>query len=79
MTDLKQLLRELSQKEVTRKQFLLILGGSFFGVASFFRILQSVNTPELANSDRGVFGEKEYGHTGGKLPQKGYNSEDVFG
>ncbi|HEU4913835.1 MAG TPA: hypothetical protein VFT16_00305 [Candidatus Saccharimonadales bacterium] len=79
MADLKQLLSELSKKEVTRKQFLFILGGSFLGVASFFRILQSVSTPDLATSDKGVFGEKEYGHTGGKQPHKGYNSEDVFG
>lgn len=80
MSDLKKLVAELSQKEITRKQFLAIMASSVFGVGGLFRVLQSANTPDLASSDRGVFGEREYGNTNdGKPGQKGYNSEDVFG
>lgn len=80
MRDLKQLIAELSKKEVTRKQFLGIVAGSFVGIAGFFHLLQSSSTPNLAESDKGVFGEREYGHVPGKKPTKtGYNSEDVFG
>ncbi len=82
MSDLRRLISELSKREMTRKQFLALVSGSFLGLMSLFRFLQTVNTPDdLATSDRGVFGEKEYGHTeqppGEK--SKGYNSEDVFG
>jgi hypothetical protein len=80
VSDLKKLVAELSQKEITRKQFLAIVAGSLLGVGGLFRVLQSASTPDLANSDRGVFGEREYGNTSGEKPkQKGYNSEDVFG
>lgn len=79
MTDLKQLIAELSKKQVTRKQFLAILGGSFLGIAGFFRAMQSVSTPDLATSDRGVFGEKEYGHTDRPKEHKPFGSGDVFG
>jgi predicted acyltransferase len=82
MKDLSQLIAELSARQLSRKQFLVLVGGSFLGMIGVFRVLQAMNTPDLANSDRGVFGEKEYGHTAGdnyKVAAKGYNSEDAFG
>ena len=59
MSDLKQLITELANRPMTRKQFLALVGGSFLGMIGFFRFLESINTPNLATSDRGVFGEKE--------------------
>ena len=81
MSDLKQLIHELANRPMTRKQFLAHVGGSFLGMIGFFRFLQSVNTPDLATSDRGVFGEKEYGHpeTANKAAKaKSFDSE-AFG
>lgn len=80
MSDLRQLVRELSERQMTRKQFLALVGGSFLGMVGFFRFLQESSTPDLATSDHGVFGEKEYGHVeAARAKPKGYNSEDVFG
>ncbi len=83
MSDLKQLIRELSDRQMTRKQFLTLVGGSFLGTIGLFRFLQAVNTPEptdLAHTDRGVFGEREYGHVplSAKDAHKSFD-EDVFG
>jgi len=82
MSDLRQLINELSKRQVSRKQFLALVSGSFLGMIGFFRVLQSLNTPDLATSDRGVFGEKEYGHPEPSViataKKKGF-SEDVFG
>jgi hypothetical protein len=65
MSDFKQGLTILSKKELSRKQFLEVVGGSFLGMVGVFRILQALDTPEpdLATSDKEVFGEREYGHT----------------
>jgi hypothetical protein len=63
---------------MTRKQFLALVGGSFLGMMGIFRFLQEVSTPDdLATSDRGVFGEKEYGHI--EAPAKKRFDQDVFG
>jgi hypothetical protein len=62
MSDLRKLIGELSDREMTRKLFLALVGGGFLGMIGIFRFLQEASTPDLANSDRGVFGEKEYGH-----------------
>lgn len=79
MSDLKKLVSELSQREMTRKQFLLLVGGSLVGMLGIFRFFQAINMPgaeSLATSDRGVFGEREYGH----IPKKvKHFDEDVFG
>lgn len=61
MHDLKRIIRELSRRDVTRKQFIVLVCASFVGMISIFRILQDMNTPELATSTKGVFGEREYG------------------
>jgi len=82
MKDLSQLIAELSARQLSRKQFLVLVGGSFLGMIGVFRVLQAMNTPDLAHSDKGVFGEKEYGHVPGstrKVAAKGYSSEDAFG
>ena len=82
MSDLNELLGELKDKKVSRAQFLAIVAGSTLGVGGLFRVLQQANTPDLAESDKGVFGEREYGHVEGDNPKSNkytYNSEDVFG
>lgn len=83
MSDLAKLLGELKNKKVSRAQFLAIVAGSMVGVGGLFRYLQHINTPDLVSSDKGVFGEREYGHVDGDNPQQSnkytYNSEDVFG
>lgn len=80
MNDLKQLIDELSKREVSRKQFLVLAGGSFLGMIGLFRVMQSLSTPDLAKSDRGVFGEREYGRPGsGAIVETKSFSEDVFG
>ena len=82
MIDLEQLAAKVAKREITRKEFLILTGGSFLGMVSIFRILQNINTPELAKSDKGVFGEREYGHPDpvdvAKVKAKSFN-EDVFG
>lgn len=81
MSDLRQLVIELSDRKMTRKQFLALVGGSFLGMMGFFRFLQEVSTPDdnLATSDRGVFGEKEYGHVDSVPAKKQRFDGDVFG
>jgi hypothetical protein len=82
MIDLEQLAAKVAKREITRKEFLVLTGGSFLGMISIFRVLQNLNTPELVNSDKGVFGEHEYGHPDpvevAKVKAKGF-SQDVFG
>ncbi len=82
MSDLKQIVLELSKRKISRKQFLVLVGGNFLGMISIFRVLQDLNTPELVKSDKGVFGEREYGHPDpidvAKVKAKSF-SEDVFG
>ena len=77
MTDLQRLITELSKREMTRKQFLLLVSSSFLGLFGFFRFLQSESAPSLASSDRGVFGEREYGHPSANARRP--RDEDVFG
>jgi hypothetical protein len=81
MSDLKELIRELSDREMTRKQFLALVGGSFLGTIGIFRLLQSISTPadDLAHGDRGVFGEREYGHPEAPKVAHKHFDEDVFG
>lgn len=81
MSDLRQLVKELSDRKMTRKQFLALVGGSFLGMMGIFRFLQEVSTPDndLATSDRGVFGEKEYGHVDSIPNKKQRFDQDVFG
>jgi hypothetical protein len=80
MSDLRQLVAELSDRKMTRKQFLALVGGSFLGMMGFFRFLQEVSTPDdLSTSDRGVFGEKEYGHIDSVPNKKQRFDQDVFG
>lgn len=80
MSDLRQLITELSNREMTRKQFLTLVGGSFLGMMGFFRFMQSISTPGLADSNLGVFGEKEYGHEKVAAASKARKyDEDVFG
>lgn len=81
MSDLRQIISELSTRQMTRKQFLGVVGGSILGMVGVFRFLQAVNTPPTTNNSRGFFGEKEYGHTDTVAQAKapGYNSGDVFG
>ena len=62
MIDLEQLAARVAKREITRKEFLILTGGSFLGMISVFRVLQNLNTPDLAKSDKGVFGEGEYGN-----------------
>jgi hypothetical protein len=87
VSDLKDIIDVLSTKELSRRQFLKLTGGSFLGMLGVFRVLQSLNTPEqrLATSHREVFGEREYGHPSEeeikqakKLQPKSFD-EDVFG
>jgi len=87
VSDLKDIIDELSKRELSRRQFLKLTGSSFLGMLGVFHLLQSLNTPEqrLATSHREVFGEREYGHPSdeeikqaGKLQAKRFD-EDVFG
>lgn len=82
MSDLKELIHELSHRQMTRKQFLALVGGSFLGILGVFRLLELVNMPKdnLAHSDKAVFGEGEYGHPPGQ-PSKAHKrfDEEVFG
>jgi hypothetical protein len=80
--NLSGLIAELSTKQMTRKQFLAVIAGSFFGISGLFRYLQVINTPDLASSNKDVFGEREYGHVEGTphaTKEYSYNSGDVFG
>ena len=84
MSDLKRIATEISEKEMSRGQFLGAVGGSFLGMIGVFSVIQALNTPDsdLANKHENVFGEREYGHTDGdlgntKAPKK--FDEDVFG
>jgi hypothetical protein len=90
MRELKDVADMLAKKELSRKQFLSMVGGSFLGMISGFQVLQSLNTPnnkddDLATSNRQVFGEREYGHPGpeeidrAKKVQARRFDEDVFG
>lgn len=90
MRELKDVADMLAKKELSRKQFLSMVGGSFVGMISGFQVLQSINTPinkddDLATSNRQVFGEREYGHPGpekinqAKKAQARRFDEDVFG
>lgn len=84
MSKLQEDMAELSKKELSRKQFLGAVGGSFLGMIGVFRVLQALNTPEpdLATSHQEVFGEREYGYsdkpsTPAASPQQ--FDQDVFG
>jgi len=65
MRDLRQVISDLSQKKVTRKEFLIGVGGSFLGMLGIFRLFEVMNLPEGDDSDPAeqelAFGEKEYG------------------
>jgi hypothetical protein len=82
MSDLKQIAVELSKRKISRKQFLVLIGGNILGMISIFRILQDLNTPEMVKTDNGTFGEHEYGHPDpievAKVKAKSF-SQDVFG
>lgn len=82
MSDLREIALELSKRKISRKQFLVLVGGNFLGMISIFRVLQDLSTPELVKTDKGTFGEREYGHpdpvTVAKVKAKSF-SEDVFG
>lgn len=84
MRDLKQLIAELSEKQVTRGQFLGMVAGSFLGVGGFLRYIQDISTPpavtnDLASSDFGVFGEREYGYpVDAEEPTPAQIKEDEF-
>jgi len=84
MRDLKQLIAELSERPVTRRQFLGIVAGSFLGVSGFLRYIQDISTPapetnDLASSDFGVFGEREYGYpVDAEEPSPAQIKEDEF-
>jgi hypothetical protein len=67
MRELREVVDVLAKKELTRKQFLTLVGGSFAGMIGGFQLLQLLNTPanrddNLATSNKEVFGEREYGH-----------------
>lgn len=82
MKDLTQLIAQLSERQLSRKQFLTVVGGSFLGILGIFRVLQALNTPNLAQGSPVVYGEGEYGYTGKKHPvvsRERYNSKDVLG
>ncbi len=64
MKDLKKIVSEASEKELTRKQFLGVVGAGLVGAVSAFGVMQELSTPDLANRDTGAFGELEYGHSG---------------
>jgi hypothetical protein len=88
VSDLREVIDKLSKRELSRKQFIAMVGGSFLGMLGVFRIMQALNTPaeaNLAKSHREVFGEREYGHPSDdeihqakKLQAKTFD-EDVFG
>jgi hypothetical protein len=84
LSDLGELITELTKRKMSRKQFMVLVGGSFLGMIGFFRVLQAINTPDydLAHKRRGVFGEMEYGYPGDdeikKAQAKGF-SQDAFG
>lgn len=63
MKDLKQIVSEASEKELTRKQFFGVIGAGLIGVTGALGVFQEFSTPDLANSNTGAFGEREYGHT----------------
>ena len=67
MRELRDVVDALAEKEMSRKQFLALVGGSFAGMIGGFQLLQLLNTPanrddSLATSNKQVFGEREYGH-----------------
>jgi hypothetical protein len=91
MRELREVVDALTEKEMSRKQFLALVGGSFAGMIGGFQLLQMLNTPanrddNLATSNKEVFGEREYGHpepeeikrTARTQAKKRFD-EDVFG
>lgn len=91
MRELREVVDELAKKEMSRKQFLALVGGSFAGMIGGFQLLQLLNTPasrddNLATSNKEVFGEREYGHPepeeikrAARQQAKKRFDEDVFG
>ena len=91
MRELRDVVDELAKKEMSRKQFLALVGGSFAGMIGGFQLLQLLNTPasrddSLATSNKEVFGEREYGHPepeeikrAARQQAKKRFDEDVFG
>jgi hypothetical protein len=90
MRELREVVDTLAKKEMSRKQFLALVSGSFAGMIGGFQLLQMLNTPDshddnLATSNKEVFGEREYGHPGSdeikraKRAQAKRFDEDVFG
>lgn len=91
MRELREVVDILAEKEMSRKQFLALVGGSFAGMIGGFQLLQMLNTPanrddNLATSNKEVFGEREYGHPepeeikrAARTQAKKRFDEDVFG
>lgn len=91
MRELREVVDTLAEKEMSRKQFLALVGGSFAGMIGGFQLLQMLNTPanrddSLATSNKEVFGEREYGHPepeqikrAARAQTKKRFDEDVFG
>jgi len=91
MRELREVVDTLAEKEMSRKQFLALVGGSFAGMIGGFQLLQMLNTPanrddSLATSNKEVFGEREYGHPEpeqikrvARAQTKKRFDEDVFG
>jgi len=91
MRELRDVVDELAKKEMSRKHFLALVGGSFAGMIGGFQLLQLLNTPasrddNLATSNKEVFGEREYGHPepeeikrAARQQAKKRFDEDVFG
>ena len=91
MRELREVVDVLAKKEMSRKQFLALVSGSFAGMIGGFQLLQLLNTPanqddNLATSNKEVFGEREYGHPepdeevkrAARVQTKRFD-EDVFG
>jgi len=91
MRELREVVDVLAKKEMSRKQFLALVSGSFAGMIGGFQLLQMLNTPanrddNLATSNKEVFGEREYGHPepeeikrAARQQAKKRFDEDVFG
>lgn len=65
MGNLKKTITDVSNTELTRKQFLGLVGASLLGMMGTFHAVQTLSTPndDLATSHDQVFGEREYGYT----------------
>ncbi len=62
MDNLSKMISDLSRKNVTRKQFLAIMGGGFLSMFGVFRYLQAINLPDTDVVDnKGAFGASDYG------------------